>query len=378
MPNCRRIKLRTARSKGLRERDIVGGHVLRNALLPFVTIVGLMMANFIGGTVVTEAVFTYPGLGRLLITAISTRDYPLIQGCILVIWSSMWPSTWLSMCSTPTSIPALNTPDRGKPMTLLTPSRPAEMFDLTGQVALVTGASRGLGWAIAQVLAGAGATVVLNGREEATLSPRRDALRASGLSADIAPFDVRDANAVVSAVDQISARHGRLDILLSNAGSIVRKPLVEQSEEDWRDVIDADLTAGWRLAREAAPLMSRAGYGRMIFISSVMGSVARPGVTGYVAAKTGLHGLVRALAVELAPNGITVNALAPGYFPTEGNIGLRQSDPDFEPRISARTPMGRWGDPKELGAAALYLASPAAGFTTGSVLTVDGGLTAAI
>ena len=263
-------------------------------------------------------------------------------------------------------------------MTLLTPSRPAEMFDLTGQVALVTGASRGLGWAIAQVLAGAGATVVLNGREAATLSPRRDALRASGLSAEIAPFDVRDVKAVVSAVDQISARHGRLDILLSNAGSIVRKPLVEQSEEDWRDVIDADLTAGWRLAREAAPLMSRAGYGRLIFISSVMGSVARPGVTGYVAAKTGLHGLVRALAVELAPNGITVNALAPGYFPTEGNIGLRQSDPDFEPRISARTPMGRWGDPKELGAAALYLASRAAGFTTGSVLTVDGGLTAAI
>ena len=165
---------------------------------------------------------------------------------------------------------------------------------------------------------------------------------------------------------------------MSNAGSIVRRPLVEQSETDWRDVIDADLTAGWRLARETAPFMAKAGYGRMIFVSSIMASVARPGVTGYVAAKTGLHGLVRALAVELAPSGITVNALAPGYFPTEGNSSLRRSDPDFKPWISARTPMGRWGDPLEVGAAALYLASRASGYTTGSILTVDGGLTAAI
>lgn len=258
------------------------------------------------------------------------------------------------------------------------PSPPAELFDLTGQVALVTGASRGLGWAMAQTLAGAGAMVILNGREAATLSERRDLLRSSGLSAEIAPFDVREADAVISAVESISARHGRLDILLSNAGSIVRKPLAEQSEADWRDVIDADLTAGWRLAREIAPLMSRERYGRMIFISSIMGFIARPGVTGYVAAKTGLHGLVRALAVELAPKRITVNALAPGYFPTEGNSSLRQSDPGFEQRISARTAMGRWGDPQELGAAALYLASRAAGYTTGSVLTVDGGMTATI
>jgi gluconate 5-dehydrogenase len=263
-------------------------------------------------------------------------------------------------------------------MTETRPSPPSALFDLTGQVALVTGASRGLGWAVAQALAAAGATVVLNGRDPATLEPRCEALHGWGLAAEIAPFDVADGPAAAAAVEAIGSRHGRLDILFSNAGSITRKPLLEQAEADWQDIIDADLTAGWRLAREAARIMVAARYGRMIFVSSIMGSVARPGVTSYVAAKTGLHGLVRALAVELAPHGVTVNALAPGYFPTEGNSGLRQSDPSFEGRISGRTPAGRWGDPRELGAAALYLASPGAGYTTGSVLTVDGGLTAAI
>ncbi len=258
------------------------------------------------------------------------------------------------------------------------PRAPAALFDLTGQVALVTGASRGLGWAIARALAAAGATVVLNGRDPATLAARRDALRGWGLAADVESFDVTDAAAAVGAVAAVGSRHHRLDILVSNAGSTVRKPLREQTDHDWQQVIDADLTAGWRLAREAARIMVPAGYGRIVFVSSINGFVARPGITAYVSAKTGLHGLVRALAVELAPAGVTVNALAPGYFPTEGNSALRRSDPAFVPRIAARTPAGRWGDPEELGAAAVYLASRASGFTTASVLTVDGGLTAAI
>jgi gluconate 5-dehydrogenase len=258
------------------------------------------------------------------------------------------------------------------------PATPAALFDLSGQVALVTGASRGLGWAIAQALAAAGATVVLNGRDKATLEPRVDDLRQWGFAADTAPFDVRDGAAAAAAVATIASRYGRLEILFSNAGVTSRKPLVEQTEGDWQDIIDADLTAGWRLAKEAARIMVPARYGRMIFVSSIMASVARPGVTSYIAAKTGLHGLVRALAVELAPACVTVNALAPGYFPTEGNSSLRRSDPRFEGWISSRTPAGRWGDPKELGAAAVYLASRSAAYTTGSVLTVDGGLTAAI
>ena len=258
------------------------------------------------------------------------------------------------------------------------PPGPAALFDLSGQVALVTGASRGLGWTIAQALAAAGATIILNGRDPATLAPRCDTLRQWGFSAEIAPFDVADGAAAVSAVQAIGSRHGRLDVLVSNAGLTSRKPLLEQTDADWEDVIAADLTAGWRLAREAARIMIPARYGRMIFTSSIMASVARPTVTAYVTAETGLHGLVRALAVELAPNGITVNALAPGYFLTDGNSSLRRENPAFEGWISGRTPAGRWGEPQELGAAALYLASPAAAYTTGSVLTVDGGLTAAI
>jgi gluconate 5-dehydrogenase len=258
------------------------------------------------------------------------------------------------------------------------PAPPARLFDLTGQVALVTGASRGLGWAMAQALAAAGATLVLNGRDPATLIPRRDALAAWGFPAGIAPFDVSDGDAAIRAVADIGARHGRLDILVSNAGSTVRKPLLEQTDADWAKVLDANLTASWRLARESARLMVPAGHGRIILVSSINAAVARPQIAPYVSAKAGLNGLARALAVELAPHGITVNALAPGYFPTEGNSGLRAGDPAFAPRIAARTPAGRWGEPVELGAAAVYLASRASGYVTGSVLTVDGGLTAAI
>ncbi len=258
------------------------------------------------------------------------------------------------------------------------PAPPSVLFDLTGLVALVTGASRGLGWSMAKALAAAGARIILNGRDGSTLEARRRELGACGLLAETAPFDVSDREAAEAAVAAIGARHGRLDILLSNAATTVRKPLLEQTEADWQGVIDADLTASWRLAKAAARLMVPAGYGRIIVTSSINAAIARPTITPYVAAKAGLHGLVRALAVELAPHGITVNAIAPGYFLTDGNAATRENDPGFEARIAARTPAGRWGRPDELGAAALYLASRAAAYTTASVITVDGGMTAAI
>jgi gluconate 5-dehydrogenase len=242
-------------------------------------------------------------------------------------------------------------------------------MELEGKVALVTGASGGIGAAVARGLHAAGASLGLLSRSGDDLGLER----ALGLVCD-----VRDRTAVGVAVGEVVERFGRLDILVSNAAGTSRKPLLEQTDADWESVIQADLTAGWRLAREAARIMIPARYGRMIFTSSIMGFVARPTVTGYVTAKTGLHGLVRALAVELAPSGITVNALAPGYFLTDGNSAVRRENPAFESWIAGRTPAGRWGDPPELGGAALYLASRAATYTTGSVLTVDGGLTAAI
>lgn len=258
------------------------------------------------------------------------------------------------------------------------PDPPARLFDLTGRVALVTGSSRGLGWAIARALAAAGAQVVLNGRDAAAVAACESALRGWGLAAEAAPFDVTDAEAATEAVRAIAARHGRLDILVSNAGGGVRKPVLDQTDADFRAVVESHLAAGFRLAREAARVMVPAGYGRILFISSINAFIARPTMPGYAAAKAGMNGLVRALAVELAPSGVTVNAIAPGYFLTAGNEALRRGDPAFQSRIAARTPAGRWGHPDELGAAALYLCSAAASYTTGTVLTVDGAMTAAI
>jgi gluconate 5-dehydrogenase len=257
------------------------------------------------------------------------------------------------------------------------PLPPAELFDLTGQVALVTGASRGLGWAAARTLAAAGAHVVLNGRNAAALEEKRALLAGWGLSAEAMAFDTGDAEAATAAVGAIAERHGRLDILYSNTAAGVRKPFLELEESDWQGVIDQALTAGWRLARLAAPHMARRRYGRIVFVSSINATLVRPSISAYSTAKAALHGLVRGLCADLAPHGITVNALAPGYFLTDGNAPLRQSVPDFHDRIAARTPAGRWGDPtSDLGAAALYLVSRAAAYTNGTVLTVDGGLTA--
>lgn len=254
----------------------------------------------------------------------------------------------------------------------------SNLFSLQGKIILVTGASRGLGRAMAAAMAEAGGHVVLNGRDPATLETAAAALREAGGKFEIAAFDVTDEAAVTAAIDGIVARHGRLDVLVGNAGIQHRRPLLDFATADFQRVLDTNLTACFVLAREAAKPMIAQGGGRIILTASMMGpAIARPTVSAYIAAKGGLVALTKALAVELGPHGICCNAIAPGYFATEMNAALI-ADPEFSEFVGKRTPLGRWGRSEEIGGVAVFLASSAASYVNGHALFVDGGLTASI
>ncbi|MCE2898568.1 MAG: SDR family NAD(P)-dependent oxidoreductase [Betaproteobacteria bacterium] len=251
------------------------------------------------------------------------------------------------------------------------------MFDLSGKVALVTGASRGLGWAMARSLAQAGAHVVLNARDGAALQARVDELGALGLKAEAAACDVTDEAAMAALVAGVAQRHGRLDIGVANAGIQHRKPITEFDTADFRRVLDTNLTAVWVLARECARVMIPARRGRIVVTGSISALLARPTISAYIASKGAVHALTRELAMEMAPHGITVNAIAPGYFATEMNTTL-MGNAEFNDWVCRRTPAGRWGRPEEIGPPVVFLASDEASFVNGHVLVVDGAFTAAM
>ena len=251
------------------------------------------------------------------------------------------------------------------------------VFELSGKVALVTGAYRGLGFAIAQGLARAGASVVLNGRRIEAVEPAARALTAQSLKASTAIFDVTDGDAVRAAVTAIESEHGRIDVLVNNAGIQRRGALADFSQQDWDDIIATNLTAPFVVSQAVLPGMIARKSGKIVHIASLMSELARPSVVPYTAAKGGVRQLTRGMAVELAPHNIQVNAIAPGYFATEMNRALIDNA-EFNAWVCKRTPAGRWGQPDELAGTAVFLASSASNYITGQLLIVDGGMSVAL
>jgi gluconate 5-dehydrogenase len=257
-------------------------------------------------------------------------------------------------------------------MTPREPTRGLERFSLAGRITLVTGATRGLGLEIARGMAAAGAVVGVNGRD----AERAREIAKSIPEAFAAPFDVTDLAAATATLEDIVARHGRLDCLVNNAAVRDRRPLQEITAGDFRRLLETNLVAQYELARVAARHMAPRHRGRLIFISSMVGPQSFQGDPAYVASKGGLEALMRALAVELGDKGIAANAIAPGFFLTDVNAAFFAEPRSAE--LARRIPLQRFGRPDELVGAVIFLASDAASYVTGHVLTVDAGLSVAL
>ncbi len=248
------------------------------------------------------------------------------------------------------------------------------LFDLTGRVALVTGASKGLGRAMSLGLARAGASLALCARDREGLEATRAEAAAHGVRAEVFALDVLRAASVREAVAAALEAFGRIDVLVNNAGVNVRKPTLELSEEEWDLVLDTNLKGYFLVAQAVGAHMVARGKGKVINVSSIFGTVGMNNQLAYASSKGGVGMMTKVMAIEWAQRGVNVNAVAPTYFETPLVAALR-NDPERFRFINERTPMGRWGQPEELEGTIVWLASPASDFVTGQTIYVDGGWT---
>jgi NAD(P)-dependent dehydrogenase (short-subunit alcohol dehydrogenase family) len=246
---------------------------------------------------------------------------------------------------------------------------------LAGKVAIITGASKGLGKAMALALGAEGARLFLVSRNQAQLQTTAEEVRALGAEAEICPADVTDEAQVRRVETAATDRFGKVQILINNAGMNIRKPVTDFTLAEWRQVQDTNLTSVFLLCRALVPHLKGQGYGRIINMTSIMSHVGLPGRTAYASSKSALLGFTRALALELAPEKITVNGISPGPFATEMNVPLMQN-PELSREFISKIPLARWGKVEEVGRLAVYLCSEDAGFITGTDILIDGGWTA--
>lgn len=253
------------------------------------------------------------------------------------------------------------------------------MFSLKGRIALVTGSSQGIGWQIAKALAGVGAHVVLNGRDEAKLKKAAERLKSEhGVTAlSIKAFDVTDADAVKKGVSEIERDVGPIHILFNNAGMQSRKPLEDFDPKIWQQMMDLNLTSIFTVSQAVVQGMIKRREGKIINICSLLSEAGRYSIAPYTASKGGLKLLTKGMCVDWARHNIQVNGIGPGYFATEMNTALVE-DAKFTAWLEQRTPAQRWGNVEELEGAAIFLASPAANFVNGHILYVDGGILASL
>ncbi|MCX8281597.1 SDR family oxidoreductase [Phyllobacterium sp. 0TCS1.6C] len=254
---------------------------------------------------------------------------------------------------------------------------PYPLFSLEGRLALITGSSQGIGFAIARGLAMHGAAVIINGRDESKAGTAAEELQREGLTAHVSAFDVTDPAAVRAAVDAIETEKGAIDILVNNAGMQHRAPLEEFPHDKWHQLLETNISSVFYVGQSVARHMIGRGRGKIINIASVQSELARPSIAPYTATKGAVRNLTRGMCTDWARHGLQVNAIAPGYFKTPLNKALIENA-EFSSWLEKRTPAGRWGNVEELAGAAVFLASDASSFINGQVLHIDGGITASI